>query len=536
MNPTSRCSGWPSPHAPSSVAARVRRPRPEYPLARVKHYAWGLLAPALCTALLWPLRERFVSSSILLTYLLGVFLVATRHGRGASFLASALSAAAFAYFFAPPIFSLAVSDTENIIALGAMLTVAQVTGALVETLRTQVDLAAQRESRTAALYRLSVALAGARHAGEVIATAVRQIQAELGANAVLLLPDRAGRLRYPTEPPLPESFRGANLARAEQVLTRAGVPDAEVLSTEGSIFMPFEASGRRIGTLVMAAAQERGDLLSGPEHAAFLAMFRSQIGQALERAQLAEQARKASIQAEAEGLRNSLLSAISHDLRTPLTRIMGAAGILAERERVCSLDERLELSAFIQDEAVCMSELMGKILDMARITAGEIMLHREWNTAEEIVGATLARLERLLDQRSINIRLADDLPLLWVDAVLLQQVLTNLIENTIKYTPAGSPIDIAADRADGGLCLEIADRGPGLPAGVEERVFEKFFRVDAESARSGTGLGLALCRAVIEAHGGRIAAANRPEGGAVFTLWLPVHEPPAIAPEDEAET
>lgn len=349
-------------------------------------YAWGALTPAFCTLLVWPLRERLGTSSLLVVYLLGVFLVAARQGRGASFLASLLSAAAFAYFLAPPIFSLAVADSENIIGLGAMLIVAHVTSSLMERLRSQ-----------------------------------------------------------------------------------------------------------------------------------------------------SEQAREASVRAEGEALRNALLSAVSHDLRTPLTRIIGAASLLVEREENLDPEERGEFSKAILEEAERMADLMDKILNMARITTGTIAPQCEWNAIEEVVGGTLARLDKALQDRPVSIRLPDDLPLVWVDAVLIQQVLTNLIENAVKYTPPGGPIDISARAWPSALRLAVADCGPGIPPGSEERLFEKFYRLEIESPQTGVGLGLSLCRAIAEAHGGGLTAGNRPGGGAVFTLSLPLREPPAMLKEEEAE-
>jgi len=503
--------------------------------AYLRRYAWGVAAPALCTLLTWPMRHNLGSSSLLLIYLLGVFLVATRYGRGASFLASVLGAGSFAYFFAPPIFSLAVADTENIIGLGAMLIVAHITSALVETLRWQADIAAQRELRAAALYRLSEALSRARRETDVVGTAVYHLHAEFGMAAVLLFPGADGQLRYPKAAPLPESLRGVDLNAAEKVLAFGTAVGIESQAGGTPVYLPLEGSWGRIGALVLALPQTSVPFPLEPEHKACLDMFRSQIAQALERVRLAEQAQEASVQAEAEALRNSLLSAISHDLRTPLTRIVGAAGILAERERLLDPEERREFNRSIQDEAERMSELMSKILDMARIAAGTIVLHREWNTVEEIVGGTLTRLEKMLTDRPVHIQLPDDLPLVWVDAVLLQQVLTNLIENAIKYTPPGSPIDITAEWLPSGLRLAVADRGPGIPAGLEEKLFEKFYRLESESCQSGAGLGLALCRAIVEAHGGSITAANRSEGGAMLALALPVREPPAIAWEQDPE-
>ncbi|MBS1212417.1 MAG: histidine kinase, partial [Proteobacteria bacterium] len=272
-----------------------------------------------------------------------------------------------------------------------------------------------------------------------------------------------------------------------------------------------------------------------PEFGTFLETFLSQIAQALDRVRLAAEAREASVQAEAESLRNALLTAISHDLRTPLTRIVGTASALVDRDEALAPEERREFTHAIQDEAQRMSDLMSKILDMAQLATGKLALHREWNAVEEIVGATLTRLDKALQDRPVDIGLGDSLPLVWVDAVLLQQVLMNLIDNAIKYTPSGSPIEIAAECSSSTLRLSVADRGPGFPEGTEERLFEKFYRIEQESSQSGVGLGLALCRAIVEAHGGTLGASNRPAGGAIFTLTLPLHESPPLAWEESLE-
>jgi two-component system sensor histidine kinase KdpD len=498
-------------------------------------YLWGVFAPGLCTLINWPLRHTLGPASILMIYLLGVFLVATRFGRGASTIASLLSAPAFAFFFAPPIFSLAISDIENIIGLVVMMVVANVTSNLLERVRFQADIAAQRESLTTALYRLSRSLSDAQDEQTVLQMAVSHIYDEFGASSVLLLPDAASQLRYPADNPLRQSLRSADLGSAQWVFdnkTPIAGNNADMKVKGQVAYHPLEGSHGRVGIMAMQTAPA-GNLFD-LEVMTFLNTFLNQIAQALVRVRLATQAREATLQADAEALRNSLLSAISHDLRTPLTRIMGAAGILAERESSLDPEERIDFKKLILDEAERMSELMNKILDMARITAGTISPQWEWNAVEEVVGGTLSRLDKALDDRPVNISLPDGLPLVWMDAVLVQQVLTNLVENAIKYTPSGSPIDISASVQPSALWLEVADRGPGIPVGLEDRLFEKFFRLEAESPQTGVGLGLSLCRAIAEAHGGGIGAANRPDGGTVFILSLPLREPPAMEREEES--
>lgn len=498
-------------------------------------YLWGIAAPAIGTLIDWPFRNILAPANMLMVYLLGVVLVASRFGRWPAVLASVLSAPAFAFFYAPPIFSLAMKDLENIVGLGAMLVTAHVTSQLLERMRMQADIAANRERRAKALYRLSEALSGARSDVEVASVSVRHLHAELGVRSVLLWPEAEGHLARPKGPPLSESLRGIDLDEARRVYERH--PVAFRPREDGIGWFPLMGSEGPLGLL--GVEEPPPGAITDREERTFLDMLLNQITQSLERLRLAEQARESTLQADTETFRNSLLSAISHDLRTPLTRIVGTASTLAEQDETLTPVERKEFTKAIQEEAQHMADLMTKILDMARITSGKINLQWEWSAIEEIVGAALTRLDSLLHGRPVHIHLPEPLPLVRIDAVLIQQVLMNLIENAVKYSPAGSPIEIAAAWTPAALRLAVADRGPGFPEDIRDRLFEKFYRLAPESAESGVGLGLALCRAIALAHGGEIEARNRPEGGALFSLTLPLHEPPPAldwqeTPEAEA--
>jgi len=227
-----------------------------------------------------------------------------------------------------------------------------------------------------------------------------------------------------------------------------------------------------------------------------------------------------------------LLSAISHDLRTPLASIVGAASTLVEEDAQLDASDRKELSLTIYDEALRMSNLTNNILDMARLDAGQASLNRQWYLLDEIIGGTLTRMQKRLKGRDVNVKLPDELCLVRVDAVLIEQVLVNLLENACKYTPEGSPIDIGAELSAHMLKVTVADRGPGIPPGEEEKLFDKFYRLHREGTQSGAGLGLAICKAIIAAHGGVIGVVNRQDGGAQFFFLLPVDEaPPQLAAE-----
>jgi len=262
-----------------------------------------------------------------------------------------------------------------------------------------------------------------------------------------------------------------------------------------------------------------------------LETFANQIALVIERAKLAEEAQRAQVQAETERMRNALLSAVSHDLRTPLTAITGAASSLLQEPGSLPPASRQELLQAIYEEANRLDRLVKNLLDITRLEAGAVHLQKEWHPLEEIVGAALTRLEGRLRGRSVTTRFPPNLPLAPLDGVLIQQVVINLLENALKYSPPTAPIELSASATPEAIVFEIADRGPGLPHGDEQRIFDKFYRA-GPARESGVGLGLTICRGIIEAHGGRIWAENRPSGGAVFRFTIPLEETqPNVEPE-----
>jgi two-component system sensor histidine kinase KdpD len=262
--------------------------------------------------------------------------------------------------------------------------------------------------------------------------------------------------------------------------------------------------------------------------------FAAQIALALERVHFVEIAQEAELGMASEKLRNSLLASISHDLRTPLAVIAGAAGSLVEQESSLSTEARRELTATIYEQAITMTELTANVLDMARFESGTVRLNQQWHPFEEVVGVVLHRLRNRLEGRRVEIDLAKSPPLVWLDVVLIGQVLSNLLDNAVKYTPSHSPIELRASAIAGGVEVTVSDRGEGLLPGEEQRVFDKFYRARPEGATGGAGLGLAICRAIIEAHGGRIAAENRTDGGVCFRFDLPQPTPP-VGPQPETD-
>ncbi|MEQ1545339.1 sensor histidine kinase KdpD [Methyloglobulus sp.] len=493
---------------------------------------WAIGTTTCCSLISWLMTGRFELANIVMVYLLGVVFVAARFGREASILTSFLSVLAFDFFFVDPIHTFSVADAQYLVTFVIMLLVGVVISHLTSNMRAQTKVAAHRERRAKVLYALSEELAVSRTLTDAAKIAVRHIQAEFGGTNVLLLPSEGGRVIYPLESPLSESLRGCDLGVAQWVFDHGQIAGQGTDTLPGANAVYFPMTGYRgvIGVLALRAANLRRVFL--PEQRRLLDTFINQIVQTIERVRLSEDAQQSQIRIESESLRNSLLSAISHDLRTPLASIVGAASTLVDKDTQLLQADRQELGLTIYDEALRMSNLTNNILDMARLDAGKAQLNRQWYPLDEIIGGALARLHKKLESRIVNTKLPEGLCLVRLDAVLMEQVLINLLENACKYTPSGSPIDISAERSVHTLKVTVADRGQGIPVGEEEKLFDKFYRLDRESSQSGVGLGLSICKAIVIAHGGLIGANNRPEGGAEFYFVLPMDE---TLPELEAE-
>jgi len=499
---------------------------------RYRGYLWAMAVTTLSTLLAWAMFGRFELANLLMVYLLGVVYIATRHGRGPSILASVLGVAVLDFFFVTPYFSFTVSDTQYLITLLAMLTVAVLISGLMTNVRAQAKVAAHRERRATALYAMSKELTSSQREDEILRTAVRHLHSEFGSHNVILFPDAGGRIVYPSGRSLPESLHGVDLGVAQWVYDHNEIAGqgTNTLPASKAVYFPLSNEERVLGVLALLPVNLRRVFL--PEQQKLLDTFLRLISQAVTRIRLAEQARAAQLQMEAEQLRNSLLSSISHDLRTPLATIVGSASALVEEDQALALEDKLELSRAIFDEAQRMSTLVNNILDMARLDAGAVQLDRQWHPLEEIIGTVLTRLQKRLEGRPVVVRLPSGMPMLYADAGLIEQVFINLLENACRYTPAGSPLEIGAELSAFAVECTVADRGPGIPKGREEQLFEKFYRLRHGGSTGGVGLGLAICRSIIEAHGGTIDAHNRSSGGAVFSFIIPQdNTPPTVEPE-----
>jgi len=500
---------------------------------RKRGLVWAAVSSVVATGVAAFLFGHVELTNVAMAYLLAVVFVASRYGRWPGVLASFLGVAAFDFFFVPPRFSFSVSDTQYLLTFGVMLVVSLTISGLTSNIRFQAAVANHRERRTTALYDLSKELASALTYDQILDIGLRYVESEFATRAAILLPDSAERVRQPVVDEL-RDWPDIDPGVAQWVYDHqepAGY-GTNTLPSNKSHYLPLKAPMRTRGVLAIQPTDMRQ--VFQPERQRQLETFAAQIALAIERVHYVEVARDALVSMESERLRNSLLSAISHDLRTPLTVIVGLASGL----RAGSMETDKQQAAIneIQDVALKMSGLVSNLLEMARFQAGSVQINKQWQMIEEVVGSALRDTQRLLHGYHLHVHLPEELPLIEIDAVLVERVLCNLLENAAKYTPEGTDIEIRAAVYDGELQLSVMDNGPGFPAGMEEKIFEKFLRGASETDTPGVGLGLAICRAVMAAHSGRIWAENRSGGGAAFHLAFPLGLPPSV-PElpEEAE-
>jgi two-component system, OmpR family, sensor histidine kinase KdpD len=502
--------------------------------AKKLRYLWAALACVAVTAGSMPLAAHFDRSNIVAIFILAVVLVGVRLGRGPAALSAVLNVAAFDFFFVPPRFSFAVSDIQYLLTFVIMLAVGLITGQLTAGLRFQARVASHREERAGSLYEIARDLSGAMQIDEVIKISRESVERTFRATVAILLPDSIGQIVLPTPGASPSSDKtlAIEIGIAQWAFDRGQPAGFSTDTLPGSevLYIPLRAPTRARGVLAVKAHNRR--LLRIPEQRQLLDTFAALIAIALERVHYVEVAQGALVSMESERLRNSLLAALSHDLRTPLTVLVGLAESLSLTKPELSTQQR-ETAEAITEEAHRMSALVSNLLDMARIESGGVKLNLEWQPLEEVVGTALEATRSILKQHHVEIHLPRDLPLVRFDALLIERVLVNLLENAAKYTPAGSTVTISAEVIADRLSISVSDNGPGLPPGQEDAVFEKFARGHRESATPGVGLGLAICRAIIDAHGGKIMGFNKRGGGATVNFTLPLGSPPTAEIESE---
>ncbi|MFN8447670.1 MAG: sensor histidine kinase KdpD [Anaerolineae bacterium] len=503
-----------------------RRPR------QLKPYLWSFLIVVACTVLASLMFPYFAPANVVMVFLVGIVIVAARFGRGPSILTSIISVIAFDLFFVPPHLTFAVSDTQYLITFAVMLLVGLTISSMTVRIKEQAEAAREREQRTSSLYEMSRAFARTNDLDALAQTAVEHIVDTFHSRVALLLTGSDGQFTTygsgNVEQNLTEHER--NVARWVNDHGQVAGRGTQTLPGSQGLYLPLNTAQGRMG--VLGIFIDEADRLLSPDQMHLLETYTNQIAVAIERARLSQETERAQVQVETERLRSSLLSSVSHDLRTPLAAITGAVSGLIQSEARLEPPQR-ELAQIAYEEAERLNRLLGNLLEMTRLESGGVHVDKQWQPLEEVVGSALERMNTALVDHPLQTRLPDDLPLVPIDSILIEQVLVNLLENAVKYTPSGTPIELSAHAEPGAVVVEVADRGVGIPAGDEERIFEKFYR-SRPATTGGVGLGLTICRAIVEAHRGRIWVSNRPDGGAVFRFTLPLEgQPPEVSLEDE---
>jgi len=475
----------------------------------------------LCTALS-ALLERYVDvGTIDMVYLAGIVFVALRLGQTAAVLAVIGSLLMFDLIFVPPRWSLVPNETDFFFTFAVMLAIGLVVARLVAHARLQAQVAAARARRTQALNALARELVGAKSERDIAAALAASVRATFGAEARLLLPDDAGRLRACDD----AGERSDGDAAAQRLFERGSDAGDAPGEHDGALLLLRGAAG----PLAVLALRNWPGPGTEPEDRQLLDAFANQTALALERQLFDRRSARAVVEAEGERLRSTLLSGISHDLRTPLTTIIGAATSLRDQNGALDEARRARLVDGIVDEARRMHASMSDLLELTRLEEGAVQPACEWCPADELVGEVIEALGQRLRERHVRTLLAPE-AIVWCDSRLVQQLLFNLLDNALRHTERGGQIEIRIETMAQQWRLVVSDDGCGLPVGHEADVFKKFFRAAAEPAGSRTGLGLAICAAVARLHGGRIEAHNA--GGACFTLTLPQPAAPLV-PADE---
>lgn len=489
-------------------------------------YGLAVLVCGLTTLAALPLHSVLDLANIVMIFLFAVFLVATFLGRGPAVMAAFLSVALFDFFFVPPQLSFEVADMQYLVTFSVMLTVGLVTAHLASRLAEKKEQALQSEHETRGLYELAREMAGAISLVQV-AEATQGYFRNRDLNARILLADDLGDVMLQgsgehTLRSIEHSFAGSAYRRNEII-------EADSLAGMGvaAAFFPLRAPTRVRGVLAVAPVGDDATRLR--ELRQPIEVVASLVALAVERLHYADAARQAELQVAEERLRISVLSALSHDLRTPLTTLVGLADSLAQQDKGLSPDAA-EIAGIIREQARAMHRLLSDLLDMARLQGSSTTLRREWQPFEEVVGSSLRLVEGLAGSRPVTVNLQPDMPLMYFDAVLMERVLFNLLDNAFKYSPSGTPVAVATTLDDATLNVSVCNEGQGFPGDRLDAMFDIFVRGHDETSIPGVGLGLAICKAIVTAHEGTIRAENSP-GGACVHFTLPCGTPPTVEEE-----
>ena len=494
--------------------------RPEYEMA--------LLYFVLATTLAFLMFPYFELPNLIMVYLVGVMVTAIQCGRGPAILNSILSVLGFDFFFVPPRFTFAVEENHYILTFGVMFLVALVISHLTTVIRRQAEAARLQERQTAAAYDLSRELAGTRDVKQILQAAVESIADILGCQVVALLPDDKARVRVAAgdlasvfHKDIVKELSVAQWTYENGQMAGWGTQNSP---TSQILYVPLQATDATLGVLALRPRDPESPqwLLPAQFRLRFLESLAKQVALALGVERLEKAALEAQVAMETERLRSALLSSITHDFQTPLAAIMGSASSLLDLQGRLEPEPAREMLLNIFDEAERLSRLVNNLLNIAMLESGSLKLHKEMQPLEEVVGAALNRLEKKLADRPVQTYLPADLPMIPLDSALAEQIFINLLENALKYTPPGSPLTIEAVSRDQEIEVAVSDSGPGFPPEDLQMIFEMFERGARDLGQKGYGLGLSICRAIVQAHGGRIYAENRPGGGATIRFTFPL--------------
>ncbi len=543
---------------------------------KLKGYYLAAAACAATSVIADLILPYFELANVVMLFLLGVILISSKYGRGPGIFSSVISVACFDFFFVSPKFSFTVSDTQYLLTFVVMFIVAFVISNLTSNLRYQAVIAMHRERRSRALYDLGKSLASALTSAHIIEISIHHLTGIFQSKIAILLPDSQEKITQPIVNNLhdktPELDLDLGIAQWVYDHQQQAGFGTDTLPSAPILYIPLQAPMRTRGVLAILPNNitdgnlgKTKRMIFLPEQRQLLDTFASQIAIAIERVHYVDVAQDALVSMESERLRNSVLSAISHDLNTPLTTIVATADLLKQqlnseeqegketgiKHTRKNDDKRHEYVEMLYEQSIRMKNLVVNLLDMARLQSGKVKLNKQWQMLEEVVGTALRTMKQPLIKHHIMVDLANthsatfsgELPLIEFDAVLIDRVLCNLLDNAAKYAPEGSKIIISARTQQQDMLVSVSDEGPGIPENLENQMFDKFTRGEKESAKAGVGLGLSICKAIIEAHGGKIWASNKSssassltrtsaETGAIFTFSLPLGTPPKL-PADE---
>jgi two-component system sensor histidine kinase KdpD len=496
-----------------------------------KGLSYAFLEVIVCTGIneilflyMDPASQTLIYVNQIMIYLLGVTLLSTAQGVWPCVAACVLNVLAYDFFFTYPLYEFDVNDSRFYVIFLIMLIVGLIISNLTVRMKIQTRISRLRERRTEALYTLSRELASTHGMDELLETAMKQISEVFECSVTVFLPDLKGHLQasYGNVEESRLTVKEFGVAQWAYDLGQMAGKGTETLPGSEALYVPLLASAEPVG--VLGIKSRSPDRLFIPEQLHLLEAFAHQTAMAVLGEKLAEEKQQAKVETETEKLRSSLLSSVSHDLRTPLATIKGSIGGLLEAGESMEAATRRDFLENVHEETDRLERLVSNLLEMTRLEAGAIQPKKEPNDPLDIIGSAVARVRKRMGVRKLEMKVPPDLPLVPMDGLLIGQVVTNLLDNALKYTPEESSIEILSRIDEGRWLVEVADRGPGVPEQDLPHLFEKFYRGPQKESKSGAGLGLAICRGIVNIHDGFLVAENRPDGGMLFRLALPVEE------------